>query len=58
MENPCERRPAVADSALVQSYLQGLAPGILGGIDDKPAEIEANGGKTPTTASTSSGSSS
>ncbi len=37
----------VADSALVQSYLQGLAPAILGGIDDKPAEIEANGGKTP-----------
>lgn len=37
----------VADSALVQSYLQGLAPAILGGIDDKPAEIEANGGKMP-----------
>ena len=58
---PCSRWPAsnagvdinkieltnVADSALVQSYLQGLAPAILGGIDDKPAEIEANGGKTP-----------
>src|SRR6266404_3672188 len=36
-----------AQSAPVQSYLQGLAPAILGGIDDKPAEIEANGGKTP-----------
>jgi NitT/TauT family transport system substrate-binding protein len=39
----------VAESALVQSYLQGLAPAILGGIDDKPAEIEANGGKPPLT---------
>src|SRR5262249_2712211 len=38
----------VAESALVQSYLQGLAPAMLGGIDDKPAEIEANGGKPPT----------
>jgi NitT/TauT family transport system substrate-binding protein len=38
----------VAEAALVSSYLQGLAPCILGGIDDKPAEIEANGGKTPT----------
>ena len=37
----------VAESALVQSYLQGLAPAILGGMDDKPAEIEANGGKPP-----------
>jgi NitT/TauT family transport system substrate-binding protein len=37
----------VAESALVTSYLQGLAPAILGGMDDKPAEIEANGGKTP-----------
>src|SRR5262249_41348469 len=37
----------VAESALVPSYLQGLAPAILGGIDDKPAEIEANGGKVP-----------
>ncbi|HEY8015363.1 MAG TPA: ABC transporter substrate-binding protein [Dongiaceae bacterium] len=37
----------VAESALVSSYLQGLAPAMLGGIDDKPAEIEANGGKTP-----------
>ncbi len=37
----------VAESALVQSYLQGLAPAMLGGMDDKPAEIEANGGKTP-----------
>ncbi|HZT19862.1 MAG TPA: ABC transporter substrate-binding protein [Dongiaceae bacterium] len=39
----------VAESALVQSYLQGLAPAMLGGIDDKPAEIEANGGKPPIT---------
>jgi NitT/TauT family transport system substrate-binding protein len=39
----------VAESALVQSYLQGLAPAMLGGIDDKPAEIEANGGKPPLT---------
>jgi NitT/TauT family transport system substrate-binding protein len=37
----------VAESALVPSYLQGLAPAILGGIDDKPAEIEASGGKPP-----------
>lgn len=37
----------VAEAALVSSYLQGLAPCILGGIDDKPAQIEANGGKTP-----------
>src|SRR5215471_19662837 len=37
----------VAESALVQSYLQGLTPAMLGGMDDKPAEIEANGGKTP-----------
>jgi NitT/TauT family transport system substrate-binding protein len=37
----------VAESALVSSYLQGLAPAMLGGMDDKPAEIEANGGKTP-----------
>src|SRR4029434_996787 len=36
----------VAESALVSSYLQGLAPAMLGGMDDKPAEIEANGGKT------------
>jgi NitT/TauT family transport system substrate-binding protein len=39
----------VAESALVPSYLQGLAPAMLGGIDDKPAEIEANGGKPPVT---------
>jgi len=39
----------VAESALVPSYLQGLAPAMLGGIDDKPAEIEANGGKPPLT---------
>lgn len=39
----------VAESALVSSYLQatGGAVGILGGIDDKPAEIKANGGKDP-----------
>jgi NitT/TauT family transport system substrate-binding protein len=29
----------VAESALVSSYLQGLAPAMLGGMDDKPAEI-------------------
>lgn len=37
----------VAESALVPSYLQGLAPAMLGGRDDKPAEIKANGGKQP-----------
>jgi len=39
----------VAESALVSSYLQGAggSVGILGGIDDKPAEIKANGGKDP-----------
>jgi len=37
----------VSENALVPSYLRGLAPAILGGMDDKPAEIEANGGKTP-----------
>jgi NitT/TauT family transport system substrate-binding protein len=37
----------VADSALVSSYLQGLAPCILAGIDDKPAIIEQQGGKPP-----------
>ena len=37
----------VAESALVSSYLHGMAPALLGGIDDKPAEIEANGGKPP-----------
>jgi NitT/TauT family transport system substrate-binding protein len=37
----------VSENALVQSYLQGLAPAMLGGIDDKPAEIVANGGKMP-----------
>ena len=37
----------VAEAAIVSSYLQGLAPCILGGIDDKPAQIEANGGKPP-----------
>jgi NitT/TauT family transport system substrate-binding protein len=31
----------------VQSYLQNMAPAMLGGMDDKPAEIEANGGEPP-----------
>ncbi len=41
----------VPDGALVSSYLQGTgdAVGILGGIDDKPAEIKANGGDDPVT---------
>lgn len=39
----------VPDGALVSSYLQGAggAVGMLGGIDDKPAEIKANGGEPP-----------
>ena len=39
----------VPDGALVSSYLQGAggAVGILGGLDDKPAEIKANGGENP-----------
>lgn len=37
----------VAEGAIVQSYLQNLAPAMLGGIDDKPAEIRANGGEQP-----------
>jgi NitT/TauT family transport system substrate-binding protein len=39
----------VPEGALVSSYLQGAGDtvGMLGGIDDKPAEIEANGGKPP-----------
>ena len=39
----------VPDGALVSSYLQasGDAVGILGGLDDKPAEIKANGGAQP-----------
>ena len=39
----------VPDGALVSSYLQGAggAVAILGGLDDKPAEIKANGGATP-----------
>jgi NitT/TauT family transport system substrate-binding protein len=39
----------VPDGALVSSYLQGAggAVGILGGLDDKPAEIKANGGAEP-----------
>ena len=39
----------VAENALVPSYLRGMAPCMLGGLDDKPAEIEANGGKKPVT---------
>ena len=41
----------VPDGALVSSYLQGAgdAVGILGGLDDKPAEIKANGGDEPVT---------
>lgn len=41
----------VPDGALVSSYLQGAgeAVGILGGLDDKPAEIKANGGAAPLT---------
>lgn len=40
---------SVPDGALVSSYLQGSgdAVGILGGLDDKPAEIKANGGEQP-----------
>lgn len=37
----------VAESALVSSYLQNLAPCILAGIDDKPAQIEQEGGDPP-----------
>jgi len=39
----------VPDGALVSSYLQGAggAVGILGGLDDKPSEIKANGGDEP-----------
>lgn len=39
----------VPDGALVSSYLQGAggAVAILGGLDDKPAEIKANGGDDP-----------
>ena len=37
----------VAEGALVSSYLQNLAPCILAGVDDKPAEIEAHGGEPP-----------
>ena len=41
----------VPEGALVSSYLQGSggAVGMLGGIDDKPAEIKANGGADPLT---------
>jgi NitT/TauT family transport system substrate-binding protein len=41
----------VPDGALVSSYLQGAgdAVAILGGLDDKPAEIKANGGEEPVT---------
>lgn len=39
----------VAEGALVSSYLQGSgeAVAMLGGLDDKPAEIRANGGEEP-----------
>lgn len=39
----------VAEGALVSSYLQrsGDAVAMLGGLDDKPAEIRANGGDDP-----------
>jgi NitT/TauT family transport system substrate-binding protein len=39
----------VPEGALVSSYLQGSggAVAMLGGIDDKPAEIKANGGADP-----------
>jgi NitT/TauT family transport system substrate-binding protein len=37
----------VAESALVTSYLENLAPCILAGIDDKPAQIEQEGGEPP-----------
>ncbi len=42
---------SVPDGAIVPSYLQGAggAVGILGGLDDKPAEIIANGGDLPVT---------
>jgi NitT/TauT family transport system substrate-binding protein len=42
---------AVPEGALVSSYLQGAggAVGMLGGLDDKPAEIKANGGADPVT---------
>jgi NitT/TauT family transport system substrate-binding protein len=41
----------VPDGAIVSSYLQGAGGtvGILGGLDDKPAEIIANGGAPPVT---------
>ena len=37
----------VAEGAKITSYLQGLAPCTLGGLDDVPAEVEANGGQAP-----------
>ena len=42
---------SVPDGALVSSYLQGAggAVGMLGGLDDKPAEIKANDGAAPVT---------
>lgn len=41
----------VPDGALVSSYLQGAGGtvGLLGGLDDKPAEIKAAGGAVPVT---------
>ena len=42
---------SVPEGALVSSYLQGAggAVGLLGGLDDKPAKIKANGGAVPVT---------
>ena len=41
----------VAEGALISSYLQkyGGAVGFLGGLDNAPAEIKANGGQAPVT---------
>jgi len=41
----------VAEGALISSYLQkaGGAVGFLGGLDNAPAEIKANGGQPPVT---------
>ncbi len=37
----------VAEGAKITSYLQKLAPCTLGGLDDVPAEVVANGGEPP-----------
>ncbi len=37
----------VAEGAKITSYLQHLAPCTLGGLDDVPAEVMANGGEPP-----------